>query len=408
MHRFLGRAVGGCAVAALLGNVACSSGAPVDRVGSTRQAITGSDAGLITISGTVLDSSGNAVQAPVTMTLSGSTRHVAFADPFTGKYSFSVAPGSYSLIASTQCLSFDPGVVNLNNLTASTTVNFTGSGNDVVTNCEPPSSSGGTSGTLTISGVVTAAGHPVPGAKVSLNGSSQGFRYADENGAYSFLVNPGSYSVSVAQGCSSYSPSVDNLNNLRTNATANFQGSGNCPPAPLALCTLFDNAYQVSSFGDVCLPNVTTNDCVDRFPLWDVNIINAFSPVSGTDCRFGQWVPPLFNDLTATQTLIQLQNFILYFLGCPYVGTQIGPLNDGLVPTTLLNQGFKFTTADLQALSDDFVAALNGALEAAGAPDLTAAQVSAVQAQLAYLATTVPGQVKGSTFTFSTCGDAGP
>src|SRR4029077_20365632 len=104
---------------------------------------------------------------------------------------------------------------NLNNLTANATVNFVGSGNDSVTNCSPLASSGGTSGSITLSGHVTSAGHPVPGAQVLLHGSAQGFRYADMTGAYSFSINPGSYSLDVTQGCNSYSPNVANLNNLK-------------------------------------------------------------------------------------------------------------------------------------------------------------------------------------------------
>lgn len=380
---------------------ACS-GKMEDRTATSQQAVTG-DAGLVTISGIVTDSSGNPVGGQVAIVLNGSLQQHTFSNLQTGRYSLSVKPGSYSISASTQCLTFDPGIVNLNNLTTNVTVNFTGSGNDAITNCEPPASSGGTSGSLTLSGHVTSAGHSVPGAKVTLNGSSQGFRYADETGAYSFLVNPGSYSLSVSQGCNSYSPNVVNLNNLKASQTQDFVGSGNCPRAPLSLCSLFDTDFQLASLGDVCLPNTTTNNCADRFATWQFNMELDSGFVNGSDCRFGKFAPPLFNDLTVAQTILQLNNFMVYFFGCPYVGTQVGPLNDGLVPAFLLAQGVHFTTADLQALSDDFVAAIEQTLSDNGSPPLSSAQLGAIQSQLAYLASNVPGQVNSSNFTFSTC-----
>ena len=366
-----------------------------------------SDAGLITISGIVTDSSGNPVGGEVVITVNGSMQERVYANLYTGLYSISLKPGSYSVSASTQCLTFSPGVVNLNKQTTNATVNFIGSGNDLIANCEPASSSGGTTGSLTLSGHVTSAGHPVPGAKVTFSGSAQGFRYADETGAYSFLVNPGSYSINVSGGCNSYSPNVVNLNNLTKSQTENFVGSGNCPPAPLALCPLFDTDFQLSSYGDVCVSNITTNNCVDRFNTWEFNMENDTGFLNGTDCRFGQFAPPLFNSVTAGQTIVQLNNFILYLLGCPYVGTQIGPLSDGLVPSFLLADGYHFTTADLQALSDDLVAGIQQTLSDNGSAALTSAQLSAIQSQLAYLQTTVPGQIKSSSYTFSTCGDAG-
>ena len=376
-------------------------------VASTSEQALTSDAGLITISGIVTDSSGNPVGGNVVITVNGSMQQHTFSDYYTGLYSVSVKPGSYSLSASTQCLTFSPSIENLNNLTANATVNFVGSGNDAITNCEPSSSAGGTSGSLTLSGVVTSAGHPVPGALVTFSGSAQGFRYADETGAYSFLVNPGSYSIQVSEGCNSYSPSVVNLNNLKTSKTENFVGSGNCPPAPLSFCSQFDSAFNLASMGDVCVPNITTNNCPDRFDTWEFDIEDNTGFINGTDCRFGKFAPPVFTSLTAAQWGLEVNNFIVYLFGCPYVGAQIGPLSDGLVPSFLLAQGVHFTTADLLAMSDDLVAGIEQTLSSNGSPALSPAQLSALQAQLAYVAANVPGQIKSPNYTFSTCGDAG-
>jgi hypothetical protein len=401
------RSLGSVGIAGLLALAACSSGAmPGEAIGSANQAVS-ADAGLITISGHITDSSGNSVGVNVQVSLTGSSQAVTFSNLYTGFYSLTVKPGSYSLAASGGCLAFAPSVVNLNNLTASTTVNFTGSGTDGITNCEPASSSGATSGSLTVSGVVTSGGQRVGGAKVSLNGSTQGFRYADETGAYSFSVNPGSYSVSVAQGCNSYSPNVVNLNSLAKSQVVNFAGSGNCPPAPLSLCPVLDTDFQLSSFGDVCSPTITSNACLDRFNVWDSGIFLNLAFL-GTDCRFGNLGAAISsnftNDTAIFQYFGQLTDFILYSLGCPYVGTQIGPLTDGLVPSNLASMGIHLTTADLQALSDDYVSAIQLTLSQNGSPALTSAQLSALQTELNYLQANVPGTIKSSNYTFSTCG----
>ena len=74
--------------------------------------------------------------------------------------------------ASGVCASFAPNVVNLNNLSAGAMVDFTGTGGS----CSDLTFSGATSGPPTISGTVTSVGHAVPGAKVTLAGSTSAFR----------------------------------------------------------------------------------------------------------------------------------------------------------------------------------------------------------------------------------------
>jgi hypothetical protein len=395
-----------CAVLSL-GIAACGGKvSDVELTGSTHEALS-SDAGLITISGAVTDASGNpSTNGDVIVTLTGSAQKMTTASPFTGQYSFSVAPGSYSVSAGNTCITFTPSVANLNNLKANATVNFVGSGSNQVTNCEALSGSGGTSGPLTLSGHLTSAGNPVVGAKVSLSGSTQGFRYADESGAYTFSVSNGSYTLSVAGACASYSPSVANLNNIKTSKTQDFTGSGNCPPAPLTLCPTFDSDFQLSALGDVCVPNLTTNNCIDRIG-YAFSIIASDPAITLTDCRFGQFASLLGTDPAFTETIVQLENFILYFLGCPYVGTEVGTLTDGLIPAVLTAEGFHFTTADVQALSDDLVLGFETALASIGAPALTSAQISSIESALTFLQSNTPGLVHSSTFTFSTCGDAG-
>jgi hypothetical protein len=382
-----------------LSALAACSAAPTtgEAIGKSTQAIS-SDAGLVTISGFVTDSSGNSIGISALITLTGSKQAVTFTNMLTGFYSLQVQPGSYSLGASGGCLAFAPSVANLNNLTANTTVNFIGSGNNGITNCEPAASSGGTSGSLTLSGVVTSGGHPVPGAEVTLNGSTQGFRYADETGAYSFSVNPGSYSLSVSEGCNSYSPGVVNLNNLRKSETQNFVGSGNCPPAPVSLCTVLDTDFQLASLGDVCSATITTNTCQDRFFTWDDTIENNLGFLTGADCRFGNLGNAFPSELAVFTYLGNITDFILESLGCPYVGTLIGPLTDELAPP-----GITLTTADVAALSADYIASIQETLAENGSPALTSAQLAPLQAELTYLQANVPGAIQSSNYTYSTC-----
>jgi hypothetical protein len=381
-------AVGGlCASVALS---ACGVDGPEATTTET-SALTGS----LTISGVVSDTSGLTVEG-VKVTLNGTAQATAITN-LQGQYSFSVNPGSYSVSPSGFCGSFQPNVVNLNNLTASTTVNFTGSGGF----CSATTFSGGTSGSLKLSGHVTSAGHAVPGVKVTLAGSTTGFRFTDQTGAYSFSVNPGSYSLQASGGCSTFTPNVANLNNLTTSRTQDFQGSGNCPIAPLAMCPQLDLAFIGESLGSAC-DLVSTPDCAfTRAETWDNTIVIDFATAISNDCRFGQWSTGLLTEEDVVDYLNDLLGFTLYFYGCPATGTVTGPLDFGLIPAALASR--TFTTADLAALSAAWSAAIAQALSDNGSPPLSAAQVNAINAQLAFLASRVPGTVNSPKFTFSTC-----
>jgi hypothetical protein len=395
-----------CACACL---AACGSQSTEESVATTHQALFGaktgvrvaaatSDAGArVTLSGTVMDPTGIPLQG-VTVTLTGGAQGDVVTD-FTGTYTFSVKPGSYSLGVGGVCASFEPSVDNLNNVTTNKLVDFVGSGGQ----CPPAPSSGGTSGSITISGQVTAAGKPVPGAKVTLSGGTDGFRTADETGAYSFSVNPGSYSLSTSGGCASFTPGVTNLNHITKSTTENFAGTGSCPPPPLMLCPTFDTLFGESE-APACA-TITTDACSDRIFSWVSDVVFDFAIAASSDCRFGQWVPPLFPVDASTDYLNELEPFTLQLFGCAFQGMLIGPIADGLVPPFFL--GHTFTTADLNALSSLYVGAIQQSLSDSGLPPLTSAQLSAINSQLAYAQSKVPDTVSSTKFTFSTCGDAG-
>lgn len=368
-------------------------------------------AGTITISGSVADA--QFPQAGITITLSGSAQQQVVTD-FSGAYSFTVkAGGSYSLTARgtdnffappfQSCLTITPDVVNLNDLKTDTTVNFVGAGNNVVTNCAPAEVMGATVGSLTVSGVVSSAGSPVPGVLVSLNGGAQGFRVTDEAGAYSFAVNAGTYSVNISGPCASFTPSVVNLNGIQTSRVANFDGVS-CPPAPLQLCPTLDSAFGLSEPAS-CAVSSSRVCAAGRNATWANTIQNDWFDINTADCRFGQWnnspIVDLFTSLGLFQDGEFLNLYALQLFGCALAGNLDGPLGFPFILTDL--QSLKFTTADLDALSDEYVQAVVQALADAGAPPLSAAQISALRAQLASAASRVKGVTQSSQLSFSTC-----
>jgi hypothetical protein len=189
--------------------------------------VTGAITGTLSITGTIVDAGGNP-RSGVIVRLAGSSQATATTGA-TGTYAFNgIGPAGYSVQPSLAGCTFAPTVVNVN-LTASTVVNFDGSGPA----CGgAPQNSGATTGSLTISGRVTnAAGNPVSGVKVNLNGTTQGVRTTTASGAYSFSVNPGSYSVQPSGPCA-FTPTVVNLNNLNASRTQNFVAGPGCVATP--------------------------------------------------------------------------------------------------------------------------------------------------------------------------------
>ena len=158
---------------------------------------------------------------------------------------------------------------------------------------------------------------------------------------------------------------------------------------------------------------MTTVDCaLDRFQWFSYipQIQNDFMNINYLDCRFGDWnVPPilnLFTDTSLVQWSSQVNAFVAQLFGCPLANVTTGPLGYPLIPGVLASE--PFTTADLAALSQEFVASINQALSDNGSPQLTAAETTAINAQLAWAASQVPGVKNSSKLTYSTCAaDAG-
>jgi hypothetical protein len=405
---------GRAAFVSLFALAACGTEAP-EEVGSFSEALTGGDAGTVTISGTVADAM--YAQAGITITLSGSAQAQTVTN-YTGAYSFTVkSGGSYSLTAAgtpnfyqppfQSCLTLTPSIVNLNNLTTDAVQNFVGSGTSAFFNCAPAEVMGATSGPLTIGGTVTSRGQPVPGMRVALNGSAQGTRVTDESGAYSFSVRPGSYSLGISGVCSSFAPSVVNLNNVKTNETQYFTAT-NCPPAPLELCPTLDSLFGISE--PASCNTVSSIPCLYDRTIAYLGILFDWQTLNASDCRFGLWqVPPISNMFTEVGLQEQTFSFQIDEMqlhGCALAGNLVGPLPFFLIPPDLAK--LSFTTADLAALIDELTTSINQALADNGSPPLSPAQTTAIQGQMASAASRVPGVKSSSTLTYSTCGaDAG-
>lgn len=156
-----------------------------------------------TISGHVLDGSGNAVSG-ATLSLTGTFPRSAQSDA-SGAYAFAGLPvGNYQINIVKSGYGFIPTSVNFNNLSTNQTANFTAYV------------------AYTISGNVSGlAGNSI---LVNLSGSQSRSVLTDFNGNYSFTIVPagGNYSVAITTPFWNITPNGYTFNNLSANQTANF------------------------------------------------------------------------------------------------------------------------------------------------------------------------------------------
>ncbi len=177
-----------------------------------------------------------------------------------------------------------------------------------------------------------------------------------------------------------------------------------CRPRPFDFCPMLDEEFIGEDGGASCV-HVTTDACPDRVDTWDSAIVFDFAIAVTSDCRFGQWAPPLLSNEDVVDYLNDLSAFTLQLMGCPAEGTT-GPLTFGLIPAAL--DADRFTSADLKALVDLYSAAVAQSFSDFGLPPLTARQAQDLEAKLTRLAHHVPHQVLSHKFTFGTCAaDAG-
>jgi hypothetical protein len=172
-----------------------------------------------------------------------------------------------------------------------------------------------------------------------------------------------------------------------------------CHPRPLDLCPLFDEDFLGEDGGAAC-EHATTDACPDRVDTWDSLIVFDFAIAVTSDCRFGQWAPPLLSDTDVVDYLNDLSAFTLQLFGCPAEGSS-DKLTFDLIPSVL--DSHHVTTADLKALTDTYVAAVAQSLSDSGLPPLSNAQTQALTDKLTRLAQRVPHQVRSRKFDFSTC-----
>ena len=199
----------------------------------------------------------------------------------------------------------------------------------------------------------------------------------DETGAYSFAVNSGSYSVNPSGPCSSFSPSVGNLNNIKANTVQNFTGAS-CPPAPLTLCPEFDADFGLT---EPASGNVSSSEACagDRLSTWANTIQDDWFTINTDDWRFGTWNdPPIVNRRQHHRSA-----------GLPFHSDRpaVAQVHDGGPRGAL----------------DEYVHAIEQSLSDNGSPALTPAQITAIQSQLASAASRVKGITQSSQLSFSTC-----
>ncbi len=189
-----------------------------------------------------------------------------------------------------------------------------------------------------------------------------------------------------------------------TSATSTAAAAGDVLgifPAARSFCTLFDSDFLGVDAGPACARS-TGPTCPDRVDTWDNTIVLDFAIALTSDCRFGHLADgSLLSSADISAYLNDLLSFTLDFFGCPVPGTQTGPLTFGLIPAPL--QSDVFTTADLNAFSATYAAAIAQALSDNGSPALTPLQSLAVDAKLLLLEHTVKKVVLSTKFTFSTC-----
>lgn len=172
-----------------------------------------------------------------------------------------------------------------------------------------------------------------------------------------------------------------------------------CHPAPLLLCNYFDDQVLGGDGGPACLTQ-TTLSCPDRIDTWDNFFVFAYATAESADCRFGQWGPPVLTTQGVIDFLNNLVAFTLDVFGCPAAGTN-GQLTFALFPPVYA--GTHFTTADLDAMGDDYIQGIQQGLSDLGIPQLTVTQVGQLEAKMHRMARRVPGVIHSRHYTFSTC-----
>jgi hypothetical protein len=181
-------------------------------------------------------------------------------------------------------------------------------------------------------------------------------------------------------------------------------------PAPLQMCLMLDGDWGIlppdGGEPSGCATQTGTT-CPDRVSAWGNNfMLDYLTGALNTDCRISSgFLGWSMNDLNQYQA--DVTDFALSLFGCPLSGLEAGPYAFSLIPQQLASH--QWTSADLKLLSDLYVAAVQVAITSdQGLPDLTTQQYADINAQLAYLASQVPGVLQSSAYSFNMCpADAG-
>jgi hypothetical protein len=168
----------------------------------------------ISLSGRVLDNSGNPLAA-IAMILSGTASGNGTTDAG-GNYSFGNLPaGNYTVTPTSVAYSFSPANQIFNNLSSSGIANFVGTRTTVNINGNVTDSSNAALGNVTLA--------------LTQNGVAAGTTLSDGAGNYGFtsLAAGANYVVTPV---GTFAPSSQSFSALTTNASANFKGAPAIPP----------------------------------------------------------------------------------------------------------------------------------------------------------------------------------
>jgi hypothetical protein len=212
-----------------------------------------------------------------------------------------------------------------------------------------------------------------------------------------------------------------------SDAGADVTDGGGGPPAPLALCPLLDAVFACGGNAAIpsgmCVQADAANVGTDRLDSWGSYVQDNFMAVVFSDCRVAGTQAAATTADNLSLWLNELPNYATQLFGCP-VDSDGGALSYQLPPPEVTNH--TYTTADLNAFTEDFIIAVEQVLAGQGdsfdpaslaspppntEPDggpfsLTPSQKSNLDAWLVYLQSKT-GPATSTNYTFKVSADSG-
>jgi hypothetical protein len=236
-------------------------------------------------------------------------------------------------------------------------------------------------------------------------------------------------------------------------ATTTTEDGGDGSTTPVTICQLLDDAYACGGNAHICGADAAGCFCVNTAPdsgsaaadqstqrqyswandLQDNMIVDLYN-----DCRTQNLLPTVLCDADGgTAWTASIERFASQLFGCPFSDIDASTLVYGLLPPEPEQACTPWTAADVQAITENFILAVEQTLAGSGdaqttgqpglimhvawpAPNtapgggkygLTTAQVAQIQSQLATLAAAIPGLIAydagGTAYNFNVPTDGG-